>query len=220
MNEDEDTITSAQSAQSDRNSDSDLDFTKLVIVLNDINSYKEYIQSMNMRKTCQKHGWQTSKCQKCEINLNKHKMSYTMRYCNSELCNDNITKCPVIYKIFECLKTNNLNKDIHILAEKEISQNAKILNRFDIKPTNNVVVGFLNTTNNILVSSQIVNKTNSTQQIEPTNNIIVSSQVVKKTKATKRAREKSPLIWNPLSQQLPKKPCGRRRKVGSALQFE
>jgi hypothetical protein len=75
MNEDDDSISSAQSAYSkdseslDNNSESD--FKNLVIELNDFDSYNDYIHSMNMRKTCQTHGWQTVRCKTCEINLNK-----------------------------------------------------------------------------------------------------------------------------------------------------
>ena len=44
MNEDDDSISSAQSAYSES------DFNNLVIELNDFDSYKDYIHSMNMRK--------------------------------------------------------------------------------------------------------------------------------------------------------------------------
>ena len=56
-------------------------------------------------------------------------------------------------------------------------------------------------------------------QPENSNNLIIQSQTISKSKAKKRVRDTSPIIWNPLSQQLPKKP-GRPRKVGTALQFE
>ena len=54
--------------------------------------------------------------------------------------------------------------------------------------------------------------------IQPTN-LTVNTQSLQKSNSNKRARENSPIPWNPLSQLAPKK-RGRPPKVGSALQFQ
>ena len=95
----------------DQFSNTNKDFINL-IELEDFNSYKEYIHSMSIRKNGQTHGWQTIKCRKCDNNLNNHKMSYTTRYCSSNLCNNTLTTCPVKYKIFECLNSKKVYIDV------------------------------------------------------------------------------------------------------------
>ncbi len=52
-----------------------------------------------------------------------------------------------------------------------------------------------------------------------TTNLTVNTQSLSKSNSNKRARENSPIPWNPLSQPAPKK-RGRRPKVGSALEFQ